>query len=88
MSMTATPPLVGITGATGFVGAALVDLLRAKGFRIRVLIRNRARLAVDPAGLEISVGDLGDADGAEQDRHRRLHQTEQLALELDGFALV
>ncbi|MEL6378607.1 MAG: NAD-dependent epimerase/dehydratase family protein [Pseudomonadota bacterium] len=62
MSMTATPPLVGITGATGFVGAALVDLLRAKGFRIRVLIRNRARLAVDPAGLEISVGDLGDAD--------------------------
>lgn len=49
-----------ITGATGTVGRELVDLLLAKGERVRALTRN-AEKADLPAQAEIVTGDLGDA---------------------------
>ncbi|MEO0612655.1 MAG: NAD(P)-dependent oxidoreductase [Pseudomonadota bacterium] len=59
-SMKTSSQTVGITGATGFVGAAITEVLRAAGFHIRVLVRNPDRLAVDRTGLEVCIGDLGD----------------------------
>lgn len=37
-----TPPLVALTGATGFVGRALLADLRANGYRVRALLRRPA----------------------------------------------
>ncbi|MEM6850549.1 MAG: NAD-dependent epimerase/dehydratase family protein [Pseudomonadota bacterium] len=50
--------LIAVTGGTGFVGGALIDALRADGWRLRVLVRNpgRARL---PGDVEMIQGDLG-----------------------------
>lgn len=48
-----------VTGATGFVGHALVKRLLRRGWRVRVLVRDRARLDPLLADLcEITVGDL------------------------------
>jgi nucleoside-diphosphate-sugar epimerase len=47
-----------VTGATGKVGSRLVPRLIAKGYDVRVLVRNAARA---PAGAEVIVGDLFDA---------------------------
>lgn len=54
---------VALTGATGFIGGALVGRLAAAGWRIQALVRptaSRARLAA--VGAELVVGDLGDLD--------------------------
>lgn len=47
-----------VTGATGKVGSRLVPRLIAKGYDVRVLVRDAAKA---PAGTEIVVGDLFDA---------------------------
>lgn len=49
-----------VTGAAGFLGRALVDALRARGDRVRVLVRNPAAAAKFGDGIEVVVGDLGD----------------------------
>lgn len=53
-----------VTGASGLLGYAIVQLLRARGARVRVLLRD-GRLPGDPAaadGVEIVTGDLADRD--------------------------
>ncbi len=47
-----------ITGATGFVGAALLEALRPSG-RVRVMVRDATRLDADD-GIEVVEGDLDD----------------------------
>jgi nucleoside-diphosphate-sugar epimerase len=51
-----------VTGATGKVGSRIVPRLIAKGYNVRVLVRDTAKA---PAGTEIVVGDLFDADSLE-----------------------
>ncbi|MGY0798304.1 NAD-dependent epimerase/dehydratase family protein [Lysobacter sp. A286] len=48
-----------VTGAGGFLGRALVAALRARGQRVRVLVRRPVRTHEDP-GVQVVVGDLGD----------------------------
>ncbi len=53
-------PLAFITGATGFVGAAVARLLLDKGFRLRALSRpNNDRRNIEGLDLEVVEGDLG-----------------------------
>ena len=53
-----------LTGATGFIGAALIERLQDDGFAVRVLARSPDKLKAHPAAerLEIIKGDLEDAD--------------------------
>jgi len=46
-----------VTGATGFIGRALVAALRERGIAVRVLARDPAR-AAELAGVEVHAGDL------------------------------
>ena len=51
-----------VTGATGFVGGALVRLLRANGHDVVALVRNRERAeALSTAGVTLVEGDLDDS---------------------------
>jgi dihydroflavonol-4-reductase len=61
--------LVGVTGGTGFVGAHCVAALVRAGHRVRLLVRDRARVSaaigpfeVDPAAVQVHVGDVTDPD--------------------------
>jgi dihydroflavonol-4-reductase len=52
-----------VTGATGFVGAAVVRALLARGQKVRVLSRaNSSRRNLEGLDIEVAVGDLLDAD--------------------------
>src|SRR5688572_27986317 len=52
---------VAVTGASGFIGRALVPRLREKGFNVRALVRHHS--ASLPADVEqIPVGDIATAD--------------------------
>jgi dihydroflavonol-4-reductase len=52
------------TGATGYLGSALVHLLVRRGYDVRAVVRDRARAeALLPPGVELAVTDLGDVDG-------------------------
>jgi nucleoside-diphosphate-sugar epimerase len=53
--------LVAVTGATGFIGQALVERLLAEGWRVRLLARRLPRFLSGPVGpVEIVSGDLAD----------------------------
>lgn len=54
-----------VTGATGFVGSALVALLHERGHAVRAVVRDPARADVLPAGVERVGADL--ADGSDVD---------------------
>ncbi|MBP7253104.1 MAG: NAD-dependent epimerase/dehydratase family protein [Alphaproteobacteria bacterium] len=57
------PGLTLLTGATGFVGAALARLLCAEGWNLRVLSRKRSdRSNLTNLNVTIAEGDLTDAD--------------------------
>eukprot|EP00802_Teleaulax_amphioxeia_P022434 Tamp_22880.p1 GENE.Tamp_22880~~Tamp_22880.p1 ORF type:complete len:221 (+),score=43.89 Tamp_22880:3-665(+) len=54
-----------VTGGTGFLGVALVQLLLAKGYRARVLVRNSDPAFEGRPGIELALGDVTDADCVE-----------------------
>lgn len=52
-----------VTGATGFLGSALVDVAVRRGLRVRAAVRDEARArALLPAGVDVVVADLADLD--------------------------
>ncbi len=62
----APPCRILVTGATGFVGSALLKRLRTKGERVRVLVRRLRRdLESDPLVDQVC-GDLGDPEAVDR----------------------
>src|SRR5215831_1538328 len=57
MTRTHAPPVL-VTGATGRVGRAVVDLLVDVGVPVRVLTRRAEAAAMLPANVEVATGDL------------------------------
>jgi nucleoside-diphosphate-sugar epimerase len=56
-----SPKTILVTGATGFVGGHIVRALKAQGFRVRVLVRSRARLdKISGFYDEVVEGDLSE----------------------------
>lgn len=51
-----------VTGATGFVGSAVVAYLHEQGYAVRAVVRDPSRADVLPAGVERVAADLADAD--------------------------
>ncbi|MGE3286250.1 MAG: NAD-dependent epimerase/dehydratase family protein [Pseudonocardia sp.] len=52
-----------VTGATGYLGSALVALLVSRGHPVRAAVRDPGRAAgVLPRGVELVVAELGDTD--------------------------
>jgi uncharacterized protein YbjT (DUF2867 family) len=51
-----------ITGATGNIGRGVVELLHEQGHDVRALVRDPSRAELLPAGIDIAVGDLDNAD--------------------------
>ncbi len=49
-----------VTGAAGFLGRALVAALRARGQRVRVLLRKPLAAYADDPEIQVVIGDLGD----------------------------
>jgi predicted dehydrogenase/nucleoside-diphosphate-sugar epimerase len=49
-----------VTGAGGFLGRALVKALRARGQRVRVLLRKPLATYAGDDGVQVLIGDLGD----------------------------
>jgi uncharacterized protein YbjT (DUF2867 family) len=85
-----------VTGASGYVGAALIPRLRAAGLPVRAFARDAARVAaagVDAGGLEIVTGDAVSGrglhaalDGVDV-AYFLIHSMETAALTAgDGFA--
>lgn len=55
------PPVIALTGATGFIGTALRQQLMAAGYRVRALYRpRRGRVLTDAPALEWVPGELAD----------------------------
>lgn len=60
--MTTTNSLVLLTGSTGHVGAAVTRELLAKGYRVRVLVRETSKTeAIDGLDVERVIGDVNNA---------------------------
>lgn len=51
-----------VIGATGNVGGALVPQLLKQGHQVRALVRDASSAERLPAGVDIAVGDLDDAE--------------------------
>jgi dihydroflavonol-4-reductase len=51
-----------VTGATGFVGSAVVAYLHEQGYAVRAVVRDPSRADVLPDGVERVAADLADAD--------------------------
>jgi len=49
-----------VTGAAGFLGRSLVAALRARGQRVRVLVRRASADVKQTSDLQVVIGDLGD----------------------------
>jgi len=49
-----------VTGAGGFLGRALVAVLRARGLRVRVLLRRASTSYSADSGIQTVLGDLGE----------------------------
>lgn len=59
--MDSDKPKVLLTGATGFIGGRLLHALDREGYRVRCLVRSRARLKVSPELTrepDVAVGDM------------------------------
>jgi nucleoside-diphosphate-sugar epimerase len=54
MTSHASPPVVALTGATGFIGRRLTSLLQQRGWRVRALVRDATSGAGRSASLEQS----------------------------------
>ena len=54
-----------VTGASGFVGGAVVRALLAQGYRVRVLLRRPAAVA-PRSGVEVAAGDVTDRASLER----------------------
>ena len=50
--------VIALTGVTGFVGQRVLRRLSGSGKRLRVLVRNKARLSAPHTDCEIVEGDL------------------------------
>lgn len=56
-------PIVFVTGATGFLGKRLVEILMQKGYRVRALARKLSNIErLTELGVEIHFGDVGSID--------------------------
>lgn len=55
------PPLAALTGASGFLGRYVAEALAARGWRLRLLLRDGSSPPVLSAPIEIVRGDLADA---------------------------
>jgi len=60
LSLLAKPKLIGITGATGFVGQHLVRALSQAGHEVRVLVRDRSKANFGTLNIDMVQGDLND----------------------------
>ncbi len=58
------PELVALTGATGFLGRHVAERLRARGLRVRALVR-RHDPVLEARGVELLHGDLGSVERLE-----------------------
>ena len=59
-----------VTGATGYLGSALVHLAVRSGYAVRAVVRDARRAAeLLPAGVDVVVTDLADAGGLERAAH-------------------
>ncbi len=54
------PADVLVTGAAGFLGRRVVAALRARGLRVRVLLRRPLAVHAEDPGVQMVIGDLGD----------------------------
>jgi dihydroflavonol-4-reductase len=62
MSATGNPPILVVTGATGFTGGALARRLIAMGYRVRSMTRRPLTAAERDSGIEWIEGTLTDTD--------------------------
>lgn len=50
--------VVALTGATGFIGSHILNLLLANDYRIRILVRSLSNSIINHPNIEVIVGDL------------------------------
>ena len=58
---------VGVTGATGFIGGRLLKRLLSEGYKVKCLVRDKAKASVlQKLGAETYMGDLSDPDSLKE----------------------